>query len=580
MGHHTLATTENFNLEFARAILSFNVKGTSLNCNKTGLGDNSQVLVDEFLNIEDLEEFPDEDLAAPISINEGIKSHNYGFPHNSINTSTHCTSLSHEPSSKASYTSSMCYAEPSFATSLQEELPSNTLQDVVVPLCSEILGPELDWLSSFSYEEAYSLEEEMDSLVKTSKEDSKAVMKSAIPGRPRRKRSSRTKARVWTYGKEELGLSSCFTKVMSYGKNPTAVCMNDQKILISTGACIIDQNMMQKGMGERMHDEKMMIASAAACMHDQKKMIKSAAACTFHRNTEMIMNTDTCIHEKSAAAPCMHDQKIMITNTDAKCMHDKKMTITRAAACMHGPCMQDDQKKLISTSAACLQDLRNDDLRINYAKCMHGRKLISNESWSNDQRLLINSTSESRNSSCAASWQTVAWKEEDNNGVEEAGGETRAVGKQRECDHCKEEELANGRLQHGALRAEKRKKREGDHEEEREEMVQARWSGRGGQSGSAVAGSGGHRCEHCLSQKTPQWREGPGGPKTLCNACGVRYKAGRLFPEYRPAKSPTFLASIHSNSHKKVLEIRRLQHLSTTPPHLHFISHTRLINPF
>ncbi|GLJ18208.1 hypothetical protein SUGI_0322100 [Cryptomeria japonica] len=64
------------------------------------------------------------------------------------------------------------------------------------------------------------------------------------------------------------------------------------------------------------------------------------------------------------------------------------------------------------------------------------------------------------------------------------------------------------------------------------------------------------RCTHCLSQRTPQWRAGPLGPKTLCNACGVRFKSGRLYPEYRPAKSPTFVNSIHSNSHKKVLEMR------------------------
>ncbi|TKY67209.1 GATA transcription factor 11 [Spatholobus suberectus] len=64
------------------------------------------------------------------------------------------------------------------------------------------------------------------------------------------------------------------------------------------------------------------------------------------------------------------------------------------------------------------------------------------------------------------------------------------------------------------------------------------------------------KCMHCEVTKTPQWREGPMGPKTLCNACGVRYRSGRLFPEYRPAASPTFVASLHSNSHKKVLEIR------------------------
>nr|GMC85366.1 GATA transcription factor 5-like [Ipomoea batatas] len=65
------------------------------------------------------------------------------------------------------------------------------------------------------------------------------------------------------------------------------------------------------------------------------------------------------------------------------------------------------------------------------------------------------------------------------------------------------------------------------------------------------------RCSHCQVQKTPQWRTGPMGPKTLCNACGVRYKSGRLFPEYRPACSPTFSLEMHSNSHRKVLEMRR-----------------------
>ncbi|XP_038892635.1 GATA transcription factor 8-like [Benincasa hispida] len=64
------------------------------------------------------------------------------------------------------------------------------------------------------------------------------------------------------------------------------------------------------------------------------------------------------------------------------------------------------------------------------------------------------------------------------------------------------------------------------------------------------------KCMHCEITKTPQWRAGPMGPKTLCNACGVRYKSGRLFPEYRPAASPTFIPSLHSNSHKKVLEMR------------------------
>lgn len=64
------------------------------------------------------------------------------------------------------------------------------------------------------------------------------------------------------------------------------------------------------------------------------------------------------------------------------------------------------------------------------------------------------------------------------------------------------------------------------------------------------------KCMHCEITKTPQWRAGPMGPKTLCNACGVRYKSGRLFPEYRPAASPTFVPSVHSNSHRRVVEMR------------------------
>ncbi|KAL1532522.1 GATA transcription factor 12-like [Salvia divinorum] len=67
----------------------------------------------------------------------------------------------------------------------------------------------------------------------------------------------------------------------------------------------------------------------------------------------------------------------------------------------------------------------------------------------------------------------------------------------------------------------------------------------------------GRRCLHCATDKTPQWRTGPMGPKTLCNACGVRYKSGRLVPEYRPAASPTFVVMKHSNSHRKVMELRR-----------------------
>ncbi|KAI9080630.1 hypothetical protein K1719_037387 [Acacia pycnantha] len=73
----------------------------------------------------------------------------------------------------------------------------------------------------------------------------------------------------------------------------------------------------------------------------------------------------------------------------------------------------------------------------------------------------------------------------------------------------------------------------------------------------------GRKCQHCGAEKTPQWRAGPLGPKTLCNACGVRYKSGRLLPEYRPASSPTFCGELHSNSHRKVIEMRKQKQMGS-----------------
>lgn len=39
----------------------------------------------------------------------------------------------------------------------------------------------------------------------------------------------------------------------------------------------------------------------------------------------------------------------------------------------------------------------------------------------------------------------------------------------------------------------------------------------------APAPTTGHSCSQCGATSTPVWRAGPAGPKTLCNACGVRY---------------------------------------------------------
>ncbi|XP_047328512.1 GATA transcription factor 7-like [Impatiens glandulifera] len=91
--------------------------------------------------------------------------------------------------------------------------------------------------------------------------------------------------------------------------------------------------------------------------------------------------------------------------------------------------------------------------------------------------------------------------------------------------------------------------------EQKQKKKKARVSSETGTE-EAVEAKTQRRCTHCEVQKTPQWRRGPLGPKSLCNACGVRFKSGRLFPEYRPACSPTFSGEVHSNSHRRVLEMR------------------------
>ncbi|PAN18086.1 hypothetical protein PAHAL_3G177100 [Panicum hallii] len=41
---------------------------------------------------------------------------------------------------------------------------------------------------------------------------------------------------------------------------------------------------------------------------------------------------------------------------------------------------------------------------------------------------------------------------------------------------------------------------------------------------SSGRGSPARRCANCDTTSTPLWRNGPRGPKSLCNACGIRYK--------------------------------------------------------
>ncbi|XP_042479406.1 GATA transcription factor 18-like [Macadamia integrifolia] len=53
-------------------------------------------------------------------------------------------------------------------------------------------------------------------------------------------------------------------------------------------------------------------------------------------------------------------------------------------------------------------------------------------------------------------------------------------------------------------------------------------SSRGGSNGNGNSLNGdpllARRCANCDTTSTPLWRNGPRGPKSLCNACGIRYK--------------------------------------------------------
>ncbi|XP_022748203.1 GATA transcription factor 15-like [Durio zibethinus] len=39
-----------------------------------------------------------------------------------------------------------------------------------------------------------------------------------------------------------------------------------------------------------------------------------------------------------------------------------------------------------------------------------------------------------------------------------------------------------------------------------------------------MSGNNKKSCTDCKTTKTPLWRGGPAGPKSLCNACGIRYR--------------------------------------------------------
>ncbi|TVU20980.1 hypothetical protein EJB05_30588 [Eragrostis curvula] len=46
-------------------------------------------------------------------------------------------------------------------------------------------------------------------------------------------------------------------------------------------------------------------------------------------------------------------------------------------------------------------------------------------------------------------------------------------------------------------------------------------------AGIGVPEEGRRSCVECRATTTPMWRSGPTGPRSLCNACGIRYRKKR-----------------------------------------------------
>ncbi|XP_024542484.1 GATA transcription factor 21 [Selaginella moellendorffii] len=61
-------------------------------------------------------------------------------------------------------------------------------------------------------------------------------------------------------------------------------------------------------------------------------------------------------------------------------------------------------------------------------------------------------------------------------------------------------------------------------------------------------------CKHCGTMKTPLWRNGPLGPKSLCNACGIRLRKARRNSNNQeaPAASPAGKRKLDQSSSARI----------------------------
>ncbi|KAL8545489.1 hypothetical protein ACS0TY_005582 [Phlomoides rotata] len=56
-------------------------------------------------------------------------------------------------------------------------------------------------------------------------------------------------------------------------------------------------------------------------------------------------------------------------------------------------------------------------------------------------------------------------------------------------------------------------------------------------------------CSICKTTETPLWRSGPFGPKSLCNACGIKFSK----------KRPHSASSSNKNDDKKKIKVKKTE---------------------
>ncbi|KAK9807096.1 hypothetical protein WJX73_004421 [Symbiochloris irregularis] len=88
-------------------------------------------------------------------------------------------------------------------------------------------------------------------------------------------------------------------------------------------------------------------------------------------------------------------------------------------------------------------------------------------------------------------------------------------------------------------------------------------------AGGATRGPGIKACVQCNATRTPQWREGPEGPKTLCNACGVKRcrQLRQMIEGRKPASNTTkhSAATLNKMSSAPVDHVKLEEHTTATP---------------